>query len=285
MSTFGQLFRRSKLARFDPTIPQLYTRRPGTSWGMKRELPPSLRANTVVRITSLDTPQGHASFEFSGYKVRELRMWKEAFPISRLPEPPKATKTTVIDTLSPNAFKNFLARVERWRLEQMEKGVDLSESSVSSAKLLELVGAQVAGDTSLSNTKGPLSLRLNSKFPGTIISSPKDSGIPSGFSYETFTPIRVDSATPLVLSVPGRILSRSADGYNIGIAGVVGRMPIDEAPLSSDFIPIPAYVYRFRVISIEFGRNGKFTPILSGKHWRSRSSTRDSFSQPLKASQ
>jgi hypothetical protein len=83
--SFATLFRASRFASFDRTIPQAYTApkrlRERGEWGFKRNLPPSL-ATAYITVADVDTTEHQTVFSNASSKVSLLKRWKESFPSS-----------------------------------------------------------------------------------------------------------------------------------------------------------------------------------------------------------
>lgn len=78
-STFGQMLRKSRLASFDATLPQVYTTKGGfkhrRDWGLMRNLP-ELKTDYIT-VQALDTPEHQTPFQSANDKVQFVRRWHE----------------------------------------------------------------------------------------------------------------------------------------------------------------------------------------------------------------
>src|SRR4051794_36291986 len=88
---FARLLRNSRLATFDPAIPQIY-RTTGThhklgDWGLKRNLPTVIRSH-VIKVHELDTAEHQTPFSLALHDVIIIRSWLENF-LHSLPPLPK----------------------------------------------------------------------------------------------------------------------------------------------------------------------------------------------------
>lgn len=79
-SNFTSLLRRSKFARFDPTIDQVYTSAGGhlhrQDFGLKRPLPAN--NSKFIRVTAIDSPQRQTEFSPSSREALFLKKWDES---------------------------------------------------------------------------------------------------------------------------------------------------------------------------------------------------------------
>ncbi|KAI9138122.1 hypothetical protein BKA69DRAFT_1127258 [Paraphysoderma sedebokerense] len=139
---FSHLFRASRIATFDPLIPQVYATSPSSSkqgdWGIKQRIPPKFgESNKHITIKSQDSQYNIPIFKNAKAKVDIVKRWKENFefdiidqkphhqtPLDRLPLPsdadaqqtqPKRQPTTNVLKLSRSQFQDLVAKVASHR--------------------------------------------------------------------------------------------------------------------------------------------------------------------------
>ncbi|CAI2163212.1 10917_t:CDS:1 [Funneliformis geosporum] len=206
MSSFSQLFKNSKLAKFDPALSQVYKtygeyQRRG-DYGVKRNLPNHLRTN-VVTIGTIDTMEHQTPFKTAETLIRFTRKWKENFLISKSVEPLKSNKSNAINKkklkniakMSKKEFEKLLKRVEE-RKDEWDKKL-LTDSNVDPENWLEFLGLTFDTRNSVSTVKG---LTYSHNNPGVNF------------------------------QIQGRILNRDANGvFAVGISGLVGSLHFGKA--------------------------------------------------------
>ncbi|KAJ1908301.1 hypothetical protein IWQ60_011699 [Tieghemiomyces parasiticus] len=117
-SSFGKLFRTSRLASYDRRIPQVYTSyganaRATGSWGLKRDMPLGLRTK-LVNVHALDTREQQADFSSAQSRVLHIRRWRELFSERAKPIAPEPVIRANISSMSADEWKRFLkAAAER----------------------------------------------------------------------------------------------------------------------------------------------------------------------------
>ncbi|CAG8542108.1 7661_t:CDS:1 [Funneliformis caledonium] len=243
MPSFSQLFKNSKLVKFDPALSQVYKtygeyQRRG-DYGVKRNLPNQLRTN-VVTIGKIDTMEHQTPFKTAETLIRFTRKWKENFLISKRVEPLKPNavnkkKLKNIAKMSKKEFEKLLKRVEE-KKDEWDKKL-LTNSNVDPENWLEFLGLTFDTRNSISTVKG---LTYSHNNPGVNF------------------------------QIQGRILNRDANGvFAVGISGLVGSLHFGKAQRL-------AHVNRrkldnFYIEKAEFDEQGRpnvrisHTPLLSPK--------------------
>ncbi|CAG8514685.1 9295_t:CDS:1 [Diversispora eburnea] len=110
--SFYELLRKSRLASFDPSIPQVYTThmryRSRGEWGMKRNLPNFLRTNNII-VEALDTIEHQTPYKSAETFVKFTKRWKENYPFSKVSKPmDNKPKLFNIGKMTDKEFKKFL---------------------------------------------------------------------------------------------------------------------------------------------------------------------------------
>ncbi|KAJ1976886.1 hypothetical protein H4R33_006337 [Dimargaris cristalligena] len=193
-SSFGKLYRTSRLASFDPKIRQVYTAfgaesRAEGAWGLKRDMPPALRTK-LVHIQALDSREQQTRFESAQSNVLHMRRWRQLFPTKVKPEVPSPIPTARITSMSTPEWSEFLAyagsRKRAWQ-EALKSGEYLPTD------LYKFLQATTA-------TRGP------------------GQHYQTGSSYYQYRPTAAEA------EVPGRMLSRDASGFAVGVGGFVAGL-------------------------------------------------------------
>lgn len=191
MSFYG-LLRKSRLASFDPSIPQVYTThmqyRSRGEWGMKRNLPNFLRSNNIT-VEALDTIEHQTPYKSAESFVKFTKRWKENYPFSKVSKPmDDKPKSFNIGKMTDKEFKKFL-----------REKVEPKKSEYRNAK---------------SNDAKTLQDFLHTL---NITYERKPSSI-HGLTYSHNNP-----GTNIV--VQGRVLNRDAPtGFAVGISGMVANL-------------------------------------------------------------
>ncbi|RUP47816.1 hypothetical protein BC936DRAFT_145303 [Jimgerdemannia flammicorona] len=194
-NSFAKLLRASRLASFDPAIPQVYTSR-GRSmaigdWGLKRNLPTVIRTN-VLTIQALDTTEHQTPWRSAQDSTLFLKRWKENFPASKTPAPRSSTLPHNLATMSEGEWKHFLtqaaARKKKWRLNKSK--------DATNAELLTFLNATSTADHTI---VGPTYSAVSNPEPWQVQGRVLNINIP-GSGYVGYS------------------------SYNVGIAGVVASM-------------------------------------------------------------
>ncbi|CAG8613113.1 10485_t:CDS:1 [Paraglomus occultum] len=223
--SFSQLFRQSRLATYDPTLPQVYTtygsfKKQG-DWGLKRNLPKILRTN-VITVQALDTSEHQTPFRSAQRLVRFTRKWKENFPWSNFPSPPKDKALRNISLMSAKQFEKFLKEAEKRKHEWRQEKKD----TYSPEDWLQFMNA------------------INEKSPPSVV----------GLTYSHNNP-----GTNVL--VQGRLLNKELFGYAVGISGIVAHLPSQKC-LRVGIIERDK-VDKFYVEQAGFNENGRIVVRLS----------------------
>ncbi|CAG8624867.1 7862_t:CDS:1 [Paraglomus brasilianum] len=223
--SFSQLFRQSRLATYDPTLPQVYTtygpfKKQG-DWGLKRNLPKILRTN-VITVQALDTSEHQTPFRSAQKLVRFTRKWKENFPWSKFPPPLKDKALRNISLMSEKQFEKFLKEAEEKKQEWRQK----KKETYSPESWLQFMNA------------------INEKSPPSVV----------GLTYSHNNP-----GTNVLIQ--GRVLNKELLGYAVGISGIVAHLPSQKA-LRVGIIERDK-VEQFYVEQAEFNESGRLVVRLS----------------------
>ncbi|CAG8541730.1 979_t:CDS:2 [Ambispora gerdemannii] len=216
--SFPELLRKSRLATFDPAIPQVYKTygpfKKRGDWGLKRNLPNILRTD-VITVKALDTVEHQTDFKSARSLVGFARKWKELFKISKPPPPMKENLEKNITRMSRQEFGNFLKEVEK------RKG----EWDALREKPIDVLGFVNATDDI--NPTPVCGLTYSNCSPGTNV------------------------------QVQGRILNKDASltGYAVGLAGIVAYLPTRKSNRISSIDH--QKVFNFFVEKAEFDAQGK----------------------------
>ncbi|KAG9295477.1 hypothetical protein G9A89_013506 [Geosiphon pyriformis] len=288
--SFPELFRKSRLATFDPLLPQVYKTygpfKKRGDWGLKRTLPGVLRTD-VVTVQALDTLEHQTPFESAQGHVRFTRKWKELFRFSK-PPPPRSGKTELnISQMSDEEFHKFLAKVKKLKLEsQKEDPKDLSKTDDSkdlsktddSKDLSEIDDSKDLSETDdskdlsetdnskdlsetddskdLQNIRSSKNIRDLTDLLGLLNATAKSQ--PSDIQGLTYSYDKPTNNT----TVEGRILNKEAQGaYAVGVAGIVALLPFRRANRIN--VINREKLMTFYVEKAEFDQQGRPVVILS----------------------
>ncbi|CAG8726825.1 11793_t:CDS:1 [Racocetra persica] len=240
--SFPELLRRSRLATFDPSLPQVYTSygryKTRGEWGLKRNLPSFLRTN-VITVGALDTIEHQTPYKSAETMVKFTKCWKENFPLSKMVKPRKDEPSVInIGKMSDKEFKKFLKkkvepRKYEWR--KLIKEFDV----VSSTKVDE------SGLTSVESA--------TKKYPAfdefLNISYERKSPNIQGLTYSYNNP-------GTNIKVQGRILNRDIPGgVAVGVSGIVANLVSQKATLLNRINR--EKLETFYVEKAEFNEHGK----------------------------
>ncbi|CAG8465615.1 1196_t:CDS:2 [Ambispora leptoticha] len=215
---FPELLRKSRLATFDPAIPQVYKTygafKKRGDWGLKRNLPNILRTD-VITVQALDTVEHQTDFKSARSLVGFARKWKELFKNSKPPPPMKENLEKNITQMSEQKFENFLRKVEKKK----------SEWDALMDKPIDILGFVNASEDI--NPTRVCGLTYSNCNPGTNV------------------------------KVQGRILNRDSSftGYAVGLAGIVAYLPTRKSNRVGNIDH--QKVYNFFVEKAEFDAQGK----------------------------
>ncbi|CAJ0755529.1 15372_t:CDS:10 [Entrophospora sp. SA101] len=194
--SFPQLFKKSKLATYDPALPQVYKTyghyKGKGEWGVKRNLPKTTHSD-VITIRAFDTTEHQTIFNSVQGLVKFPRKWKENFPHSKIFKPMIGQNFLDIDKISEKKFKKYLKEAESRREDWYIK-ITKDQKKPSIVDYLEFLNLNYQ-----SQTKRPV----------------------KGLTYS-------HNNTGSSIIVQGRILNRgnSAD-YSVGVGGLVTRLPVN----------------------------------------------------------
>ncbi|CAG8522158.1 7688_t:CDS:1 [Dentiscutata heterogama] len=218
--SFAELLHRSRLATFDPSLPQVYTScgryKIRGEWGLKRNLPPFLRTNFIT-VNALDTIEHQTPYKSAQTMVKFTKCWKENFPLSKMVKPRKNEPSLInIGKMSDKEFKRFLKekvepRKHEWR--KLIKEFDLTASTKVGDKESSLTSVETA------TKKHPtfdefLNITYERRPPNV-----------QGLTYSHNNP-------GTNIKVQGRILNRDIPGgFAVGISGMVANLVSQKATL------------------------------------------------------
>jgi hypothetical protein len=195
--SFARLLRTSRLASYDPHIPQVYTtfgrHRKRGDWGLKRNLPTTVHTN-VITVQALDTPEHQTPFESAQAQVWQLERWKEAFPASQPPPPRSVNPPINILKLKPSEWRRFLRQVKE-RKDEWRAAV--RENKYQAGDHLRFLNA----DYYPVNQTGERVISTTAVGPW----------------YDWYPSTRH--------AVKGRTLNRIGSGFAVGVGGIVAMLP------------------------------------------------------------
>ncbi|CAG8477686.1 12313_t:CDS:1 [Acaulospora colombiana] len=178
--SFYELLRKSRLASFDPSLPQVYITygkfKNRGEWGIKRNIPGFIRTDAIT-IDALDTIEHQTPYKSAQTMMKFTRRWKENFPYAKVSKPMEGKlKPINISRMSDKEFKKFLKKkVEprKWEYREAKK----SEAPMTPRELLNITyereQSTVHGLTYSHNNPG-----VNVKVQGRILNR----DIPSGYA-------------------------------------------------------------------------------------------------------
>ncbi|CAG8522761.1 664_t:CDS:1 [Cetraspora pellucida] len=218
--SFAELLRRSRLATFDPSLPQVYTSygryKTRGEWGLKRNLPPFLRTN-VITVGALDTIEHQTPYKSAETMVKFTKCWKENFPLSKMVKPRKEEPSVInISKMSDKEFKRFLKekvepRKYEWR--KLIKEFDVIDSTKIGDKESSLTSVETATKTYPTFDEF-LNISYERRPPNV-----------QGLTYSYNNP-------GTNIKVQGRILNRDKPGgFAVGISGIVANLVSQKATL------------------------------------------------------
>src|SRR4051812_26401929 len=147
--SFAHLLRNSRLASYDPVLPQIYrtasAHHKTGDWGLKRNLPTVISSH-VIKIGALDTPEHQTPFDSALHDVTITQQWLENFPHSLPPvkKPEKLARN--IRTMPDWKWKLFLLETHRRKNEWREK---IKNSKASKSSYLAFLNATSGKDDDL----------------------------------------------------------------------------------------------------------------------------------------
>ncbi|RKP10875.1 hypothetical protein THASP1DRAFT_8484, partial [Thamnocephalis sphaerospora] len=224
--SFARLLRTSRLATYDPRIPQVYTtfgrHRHVGDWGLKRNLPTTVRTN-VITVQALDTAEHQTPFDSAQGQIWQLERWKEAFPESRPPRARDVNPPVNVQRLKASEWRRFVRKAEtrknEWR------------TAVRSG--------QAQPDEHLRF--------LNATYqPATETGERTVSSIAVGPWYDWHQPEK--------RAVRGRALNRVTNGYAVGVGGIVALLPLHKALTMGALTPV---VNTFYIDQMNIDENGR----------------------------
>ncbi|KAI9591062.1 mitochondrial ribosomal protein subunit-domain-containing protein [Syncephalis fuscata] len=252
--SFARLLRTSRLASFDPRIPQVYTThgrsRASGDWGLKRNLPTAVRTNYIT-VNALDTPQHQTPFESAQGQVWRLQRWHEAFPDSRPPKARSPHTPTNIMRLNKQQWRDFLQKAAQRKEEWRTSVRDLERQPDQHLAFMQAIYRPKS--TIYEEARIEASAVYGALPTTAIVNDTGDHGTSLvGPSYDWWQ-------TPQV-PVKGRVLNRVTRGYAVGIGGIVALLPLSKA-LSISFLR--PEITQYYVEKIRMNERGLVTVWLS----------------------
>ncbi|KAJ1679490.1 hypothetical protein EV182_001944 [Spiromyces aspiralis] len=239
-SRFGRLMRASKIASWDPQIPQVYTTHSAAArngdWGLKYTLPTAVRTKNIT-VAQLDTKESFPDFESADERVKMLRAWKENFLRSSRPRMPAAAITE----------GDGINAGQKYNLSQM--------SEKEWARFLDLARSR-SKEWKEAIKRGEYEPHEWFRFMGATFNRPDYSNTAvASPSYHNYTPSLPE------LRVKGRILNRVPGGYAVGIQGIVALLPQFSKSGSTAFNH--REVRDFYVVQAQFDKHGRPDVVVS----------------------
>ncbi|KAL1917247.1 mitochondrial 37S ribosomal protein bS1m, partial [Calcarisporiella thermophila] len=188
--SFASLFRYSKLASYDPSLPQVYhtygaLHRIG-DWGLKRNLPTVVRTKYAT-IQALDTQEHQTPYRSAQDSVLFLQRWRENFGPAGGAIPNLKRTDRDIASMSEKQWKRLLGKARK-RRDEWKKSVK---------------NGDISGDAWL-------------QFMGLTRGTHKS---------QIARPIYAPGLSGRGRQVEGRVLNRYEGGFAVGVCGVVAYLP------------------------------------------------------------
>ncbi|CAG8516492.1 3402_t:CDS:1 [Racocetra fulgida] len=240
--SFPELLRRSRLATFDPSLPQVYTSygryKTRGEWGLKRNLPSFLRTN-VITVGALDTIEHQTPYKSAETMVKFTKCWKENFPLSKMVKPRKDEPSVInIGKMSDKEFKKFLKKKVEPRKYEWRKLI----------KEFDVIASTKVDESGLTSVES-----ATKKYPAfnefLNISYERKSPNIQGLTYSYNNP-------GTNIKVQGRTLNRDIPGgVAVGVSGIVANLVSQKATLLNRINR--EKLETFYVEKAEFNEHGK----------------------------